>query len=124
MAAIATASGIRITTALRTGDTSAADRARMLRHPPHILVTTPEGLYALVTGEGGRRMLSTVRSVIVDEIHALAPDRPGAHLALTLERLERIAGPFSASACRPPCARLTAWRGFWQGRGDPAPSLT
>ncbi len=60
LAAIAAASGIRITTALRTGDTSAADRARMLRHPPHILVTTPEGLYALVTGEGGRRMLSTL----------------------------------------------------------------
>jgi ATP-dependent Lhr-like helicase len=94
LAEIAASSGVQFTTALRTGDTPASERARMLRHPPHILVTTPEGLYALVTGEGGRRMLSTVRSVIVDEIHALAPDRRGAHLALTLERLERMAGPF------------------------------
>jgi ATP-dependent Lhr-like helicase len=94
LAEIAASSGVRVTTALRTGDTPASERARMLRHPPHILVTTPEGLYALVTGEGGRRMLATVRSVIVDEIHALAPDRRGAHLALTLERLERMAGPF------------------------------
>lgn len=94
LAAIAAASGVTVTTALRTGDTSQSERARMLRRPPHILVTTPEGLYALVTGAGGRRMLSTVRTVIVDEVHALAPDRRGAHLALTLERLERLSGPF------------------------------
>lgn len=119
LAAIAAASGIRITTALRTGDTSPADRARMLRHPPHILVTTPEGLYALVTGDGGRRMLSTLRSVIVDEIHALAPDRRGAHLALTLERLERIAGPFQRiglSATMRPADRVAR---FLAGAGRP-----
>lgn len=91
----------------------------MLRHPPHILVTTPEGLYALVTGDGGRRMLSTVRSVIVDEIHALAPDRRGAHLALTLERLERITGPvqrIGLSATVRPADRVAR---FLAGSGRP-----
>ncbi|MEM8569866.1 MAG: DEAD/DEAH box helicase [Pseudomonadota bacterium] len=94
LAGLADRFGVEITTAVRTGDTSANARARMLRLPPHILVTTPEGLYALVTGQGGRKMLSTVKTVIVDEIHALVPDRRGAHLALTLERLEALAGPF------------------------------
>jgi ATP-dependent Lhr-like helicase len=94
LTAIAARSGVTVTTAVRTGDTPQAERARMLRRPPHILVTTPEGLYALGTADGGRRMLATVRTVIVDEIHALAPDRRGAHLALTLERLARLAGPF------------------------------
>jgi ATP-dependent Lhr-like helicase len=83
---------VRITTAVRTGDTSASARSRMGRKPPHILVTTPEGLYALVTSRGGRSMLGGVRTVIVDEIHALAPDRRGAHLSLTLERLEALVG--------------------------------
>ena len=81
-----------ITTAVRTGDTSPSARARMVRHPPHILVTTPEGLYALVTSKGGRSMLGDVRTVIVDEIHALAPDRRGAHLSITLERLDALVG--------------------------------
>ncbi len=76
--------------ALRTGDTPAADRARMLRKPPHILVTTPESLYLLLTAAGGRRLLSTADTVIVDEIHALARDKRGSHLALSLERLERL----------------------------------
>lgn len=81
---------IRITTAVRTGDTTAAERARMVRRPPHLLVTTPEGLYALLTSAGGRAMLSEVRTVIIDEIHALASDRRGAHLALSLERLDAL----------------------------------
>src|SRR3954465_14262015 len=79
---------------VRTGDTPANERARMLRKPPHILGTTPESLYILLTSQRGRQMLSTVKTVIVDEIHALARDKRGSHLALSLERLEALAGPF------------------------------
>jgi ATP-dependent Lhr-like helicase len=79
---------------VRTGDTSAKDRATMSKRPPHILVTTPESLYILLTSDGGRRILSTVRTVIVDEIHALARDKRGSHLALSLERLEALSGGF------------------------------
>ncbi len=77
-----------IRVAVRTGDTPARERAALLRHPPHILVTTPESLYLLLTSERGRQPLRSVRTVIVDEIHALARDKRGSHLALTLERLE------------------------------------
>ncbi len=73
---------------VRTGDTPASQRAAMLRRPPHILVTTPESLYLLLTSERGRQPLSHVQTVIVDEIHALARDKRGSHLTLTLERLE------------------------------------
>lgn len=82
--------GVRVL--VRTGDTPAPERARMVRKPPHILVTTPESLYLLLTSGGGRGLLRTVRTVIVDEIHALARDKRGAHLALSLERLEALAG--------------------------------
>ncbi len=78
---------------VRTGDTPAKDRAAMGRRPPHILVTTPESLYILLTSDGGRRLLRTVRTAIIDEIHALARDKRGSHLALSLERLEALAGP-------------------------------
>ena len=78
--------------ALRTGDTPAAERARMTRKPPHLLVTTPESLYLLLTAERGRALLRTADTVIVDEIHALARDKRGSHLALSLERLDRLAG--------------------------------
>ena len=77
---------------LRTGDTPAAERARMTRKPPHILVTTPESLYLLLTATRGRELLGTADTVIVDEIHALARDKRGSHLALSLERLDRLAG--------------------------------
>src|SRR5213594_1324128 len=77
---------IRVT--VRTGDTPAWDRQLMLRRPPHILITTPESLYLLLTAEKSRRILQDVRTVIVDEIHAVAPNKRGAHLALSLERLE------------------------------------
>ena len=80
----------RITTAVRTGDTSSTARAAMIRRPPHILVTTPESLYLLLTAARSRDILQTVRSVIVDEIHAVLPSRRGAHLALTLERLAHV----------------------------------
>src|ERR671921_1925601 len=81
----------RITAAIRSGDTPAAERAAMLRKPPHILVTTPESLYLLLTARRSREMLRTVRTVIVDEIHAVVESRRGAHLALTLERLAHVA---------------------------------
>jgi ATP-dependent Lhr-like helicase len=80
----------RITAAVRTGDTTQSERAAILRTPPHILVTTPESLYLLLTAERSRAMLRTVRTVIVDEIHAVIGTRRGAHLALSLERLEAL----------------------------------
>ena len=76
---------------VRTGDTPAKDRARMTKSPPHIFVTTPESLFILLTSDGGRRMLKTARTVIVDEIHALVSDKRGSHLALSIERLEALA---------------------------------
>src|SRR5467141_3010698 len=75
---------------VRTGDTSAAQRQALVKKPPHILVTTPESLYLLLTSESGRRMLSKVRTLIVDEIHAVVDDRRGAHLALSIERLAAL----------------------------------
>src|SRR5271156_6666714 len=77
---------------VRTGDTSQAERAGMRRKAPHIVVTTPESLYILLGSESGRSMLSTCRTVIVDEIHALAGNKRGAHLALSLERLQALTG--------------------------------
>jgi ATP-dependent helicase Lhr and Lhr-like helicase len=81
----------KITAAVRTGDTTSSERAAMLKRPPHILVTTPESLYLLLTGSRSREMLRSVRTVIVDEIHAVIGTRRGAHLALTLERLHKVA---------------------------------
>ena len=80
----------RIRVLVRTGDTTSGQRASMTKQPPHILVTTPESLYILLTSAGGRAMLRTVRTVIVDEIHAVAGNKRGAHLALSLERLESL----------------------------------
>ena len=80
----------RLTAAVRTGDTTSSERAAMLKTPPHILVTTPESLYLLLTAERSRQMLRSVRTVIVDEIHAVIGTRRGSHLALTLERLEAV----------------------------------
>jgi ATP-dependent Lhr-like helicase len=75
---------------LRTGDTPGAERQKMARKPPHILITTPESLYLLLTSDRARRMFATTETVIVDEIHTLIGSKRGAHLALTLERLERL----------------------------------
>ena len=77
---------------VRTGDTPSSERTRMVKTPPHILVTTPESLYLLLTSDGGRGMLETAKTVIVDEIHAMANDKRGSHMALSLERLDRLAG--------------------------------
>jgi ATP-dependent Lhr-like helicase len=81
---------MNIRTGVRTGDTLPAERAAMLRNPPHILVTTPESLYILLTAGKSRELLRKVHTVIVDEIHAIADDKRGAHLALSLERLEAL----------------------------------
>lgn len=90
---LARSKGLPITdirTAVRTGDTLAPERRSMLSHPPHILVTTPESFYILLTAEKSRAVLQTVTSVIVDEIHAMADDKRGSHLTLSLERLEQL----------------------------------
>src|SRR5437762_2131660 len=92
-----------IRTAVRTGDTLMHERRAMLKRPPHILVTTPESLYILLTAEGSRAILRDVETVIVDEIHAVADDKRGAHLTLSLERLEALrseAGGLSLEAIR------------------------
>jgi ATP-dependent helicase Lhr and Lhr-like helicase len=83
---------------VRTGDTPQAERQRMGRVPPHIVVTTPESLYILLGSDSGRKMLATTRTVIVDEIHALAPNKRGSHLAVSLERL--------AALCNGPLLRV------------------
>ncbi len=77
----------QITTAVRTGDTPSSERQKLAKRPPHILITTPESLYILLTSESGRRGLKHVRTLILDEIHAVADDKRGAHLALSVERL-------------------------------------
>src|SRR5436305_2161311 len=82
----------KLTAAVRSGDTPQTERAAMLRKPPHILVTTPESLYLLLTAQKSREMLKTARVVIVDEIHAVLQSRRGAHLSLTLERLDHLCG--------------------------------
>ncbi len=79
-----------LSVAVRTGDTPPSERASMRRRPPDLLVTTPESLYLLLTASGSRQMLAGVRTVIVDEVHTLARDKRGAHLALSLERLHRV----------------------------------
>src|SRR6476646_6927668 len=112
----------RITAAIRSGDTPAADRAAMIKKPPHILVTTPESLYLLLTAERSRGMLRTVRTVIVDEIHAVLESRRGAHLALSLERLEHVAGRplqrIGLSATIEPIGEVAAWLDGTEGRKD------
>ena len=83
---------VEIRTWVRTGDTTAAERSQMRRRPPHIVVTTPESLYILLGSQSGREMLATTRTVIVDEIHAIAGNKRGSHLSLSLERLEALTG--------------------------------
>ncbi len=85
-----------IRVSVRTGDTPPSERQSMLKKPPHILVTTPESLYILLTAEKSREMLRTTQTVIVDEIHAVADDKRGAHLAVSLERLDALIGKKTA----------------------------
>ncbi len=81
---------IDITIAVRSGDTSQSDRQKMIKKPPHILVTTPESFYLLLTSDNGRKILKNVQTLIVDEIHALLGDKRGSHLALSIQRLEAL----------------------------------
>jgi ATP-dependent Lhr-like helicase len=83
---------VEIRTWVRTGDTAPGERERMRRTPPHIVVTTPESLYILLGSDSGRKMLATTRTIIVDEIHAVAPNKRGSHLAISLERLAALCG--------------------------------
>ncbi len=115
-----------IRTLVRTGDTPQTERAAMRKRPPHIVVTTPESLHILLTSEGGRRMLSTTRTVIIDEIHALAGTKRGAHLALSLERLgaltPRRPTRIGLSATQRPIeeiARFLAGAGACDASGEP-----
>ncbi len=109
LGALAEASGAEladIRTAIRTGDTPAWDREQMVRRPPHILVTTPESLFILLTAERSRAMLSTATTVIVDEIHAVLDDKRGAHLAISLARLDHLVR--STGGARPQRIGLSA----------------
>jgi len=110
----------RIRTAVRTGDTPQKERTAMRRQAPHILVTTPESLYVLLGSESGRKGLATVHTVIVDEIHAMAGNKRGSHLSLTLERLEALCGKplrrIGLSATQRPVERVA---GFLVGTGRP-----
>src|ERR1700741_810871 len=111
-----------IRTAVRTGDTLMKDRQAMLRRPPHILVTTPESLYILLTAQRSREILRTVETVIVDEIHAVADDKRGAHLTLSLESLQplthRPAIRIGLSATQKPIEEIAH---FLTGNGRPDP---
>ena len=113
---------VEIRTLVRTGDTPGAERQEMVRRPPHILVTTPESLYLILTSERAREMLRGVRTVIVDEIHAVARDKRGSHLALSLERLEHLAGRrlqrIGLSATQKPIGDIAA---FLSGTRRPTP---
>ena len=109
---------------LRTGDTSPKDRAALIRRPPDLLITTPESLYLLLTSSA-RETLVGVETVIIDEIHALAPTKRGAHLALSLERLEEItvrpAQRIGLSATQRPLAEVAQFLGGWSAPGTPRP---
>src|SRR6476659_5805974 len=113
-----------IRTAVRTGDTLMHERRAMLKRPPHILVTTPESLYILLTAEKSRAILRDVETVIVDEIHAVADDKRGAHLALSLERLEALTHRppvrIGLSATQKPIEEVAH---FLTGNGRPAPVI-
>jgi ATP-dependent Lhr-like helicase len=109
---------------VRTGDTPARDRQHMVRKPPHVLVTTPESLYLLLTGRRSREILRQVDTVIVDEIHAVARDKRGSHLALSLERLEALCAArpvrIGLSATQKPLDELAR---FLVGAKSPAPTI-
>jgi ATP-dependent helicase Lhr and Lhr-like helicase len=110
---------VDIRVAVRTGDTPQQARQRMLKQPPHILVTTPESLYLLLTSRGGRQLLGSIRTVIIDEIHALLGDKRGSHLSLSLERLEQLVSRplqrIGLSATQKPIATVAA---YLVGRGN------
>ncbi len=114
-----------VTVGVRTGDTTSTERQRMVRRPPRILVTTPESLHLLLTAERSREGLRTVRTVIVDEIHALCGNKRGSFLSLLLERLERLTGrPFvriGLSATQRPLDAVARFLGGIDAAGTPRP---
>ncbi|MDD9269916.1 DEAD/DEAH box helicase [Paenibacillus sp. GCM10023248] len=108
--------GLRV--GVRTGDTTQSTRASMLKHPPDLLVTTPESLYLLLTSPRAREMLKSVEQIVVDEIHDLAADKRGMHLSLTLERLDAWCGRavqrIGVSATQKPIERVARFLGGWE----------
>lgn len=126
--ALATAgrkTGIR--SVIRTGDTSPYQRQQIVKKPPHILITTPESLFLLLTGEKSRQILTKVHTVIVDEIHALARDKRGSHLALSLERLDALCEKkpqrIGLSATQKPIEDVAAFLSGVDKNGMPKPCL-
>ena len=115
---------VEVRTLVRTGDTPQSERQAMLKQPPHILVTTPESLYLILTSERAREMLRSVRTVIVDEIHAVARDKRGSHLALTLARLDALVGRrpqrIGLSATQRPIEEIAH---FLVGTDQPLPTI-
>lgn len=114
--------GLRV--GVRTGDTTQSTRASMLKHPPDLLVTTPESLYLLLTSPRAREMLKSVEQIVVDEIHDLAADKRGMHLSLTLERLDAWCGRavqrIGVSATQKPIERVARFLGGWEA-DEPRP---
>ncbi len=117
---------VAIRTWVRTGDTPSGERIAMRRSPPHILVTTPESLYILLGSESGRRMLATARTIIVDEIHAVASNKRGSHLSLSLERLDALCGRpllrIGLSATQKPIEAVARFLVGAGGEGEPEPA--
>src|SRR6266566_4353050 len=115
---------VEVRTLVRTGDTPQSERQAMLKQPPHILVTTPESLYLILTSERARDMLRSVRTVIVDEIHAVARDKRGSHLTLSLARLDALIGKrpqrIGLSATQRPIEEIAQ---FLVGTGQPLPTI-
>ena len=115
---------VEVRTLVRTGDTPQSERQAMLSRPPHILVTTPESLYLILTSERAREMLRSVRTVIVDEIHAVARDKRGSHLALSLARLDTLIGKrpqrIGLSATQRPIEQIAQ---FLVGTGQALPTI-
>src|SRR5918996_2203588 len=109
---------------IRSGDTPQKERDRLTRQPPDVMITTPESLYLMLTSERAAKTLASVEAVIVDEVHALAPNKRGTHLAVSLERLAWLTGrPFQRvglSATVRPAERVAAWLGGRE-RGTPRP---
>ena len=112
-------------TAVRSGDTPQAERAAMLARPPHVLITTPESLYLLLTSRSGRQALQSVQTLILDEIHAVCATKRGTHLALTVERLEHLAGRplqrIGLSATQRPLEEIARYLGGQDDGGTPRP---
>ena len=119
---------INIKVMVRTGDTAQSERTAMIKNPPHILVTTPESLYLLLTSVNGRKMLSTVHTAIVDEIHALVGNKRGAHLALSMERLEALTARklvrIGLSATQKPIEQVAHFLTGWDAKYEQAANCT